>query len=127
MTADTERVRSFYEDVSNLIGAMDPNVEWHEMQGIPYGGVYTSAADVMEHVFKRIGAEWDGFRAAADAILEAEGGRVVALGRYSGTFKATGKDLNCAFAHVIRLRDGRVVEFRQYVDSALWNEAVSPG
>lgn len=125
MSSDVQLVQSFYDDISALFEAFDPNVEWHEMQGTEYGGVYSSAAAVMENVFGRIASQWDGFAAVPTMILAATDGWVAATGRYRGTFKPTGKTLDCDFAHFYKLRGGRIVEFRQYTDSALWNEAMS--
>jgi len=48
-----------------------------------------------------------------------EGDTVVALGDYSGTFKATGKSFTAPFAHVWTFRDGKVVSFQQHTDTAM--------
>jgi len=125
MTANVALVQTWYVDISRLIGALHPDIEWHEMQGIPYGGVYESAEAVMEKVFRHIAADWEDFGATPSDILDAGNGCVVALGRYHGKFKPTGKTLNAEFAHVFYLREDRLVKFHQYVDSALWNEVMS--
>ena len=125
MTANVALVQTWYDDISRLIGALHPDIEWHEMQGIPYGGVYESAEAVMENVFRHIAADWEDFGARPSDILDAGNGCVVALGRYHGKFKPTGKTLNVEFAHVFYLQEDRLVKFHQYVDSALWNEVMS--
>ena len=56
--------------------------------------------------------------------LIAGGDQVVALGRYSGTYRETGKPMHADFAHVWTLRDGKAVRFRQYFDSALVQDAL---
>jgi uncharacterized protein YbjT (DUF2867 family) len=43
---------------------------------------------------------------------------VVAEVRYSGTFTATGRELDTQGCHVWKLRDGKVTAFRQYVDTS---------
>jgi ketosteroid isomerase-like protein len=49
------------------------------------------------------------------------GSQVVVEGRYTGTFKATSKQLDAQFCHVWTLSDGKVGRFQQYVDTAkLW-------
>jgi len=48
----------------------------------------------------------------------------VALGEYSGTYKATGTRFSAPFAHVWKLRGDRVVAFRQYTDTALVQKAL---
>jgi hypothetical protein len=37
---------------------------------------------------------------------------------YTGTFKATGGSMRAAFAHRWTLREGKIIRFFQYVDSA---------
>jgi ketosteroid isomerase-like protein len=41
----------------------------------------------------------------------------VALGRYKGVFKATGRALDAQLVHVWRVEDGKVVAFQQYTDT----------
>ncbi|HKP34581.1 MAG TPA: nuclear transport factor 2 family protein [Sphingomicrobium sp.] len=52
-----------------------------------------------------------------DEII-AEGDRVVVLGRGEVTMKS-GKDYNNSYCFVLRLSDGRLVELREYLDTAL--------
>ena len=52
---------------------------------------------------------------------------MVVPGIYSGTYKATGKSFEAEFAHIWTLRDGKVISFHQYVDSALVQEALKGG
>lgn len=73
----------------------------------------------------RLGTEWDGFSVTPDEFIDG-GNQIVSLGRVGGTYKETGKPLDCAFAHVWDLQDGKAIRFRQYVDSALMVEAMTP-
>jgi ketosteroid isomerase-like protein len=73
---------------------------------------------VLENVFMKLGGEWDGF-AAVPAELVTEGSTVVALGEYSGSYKATGKSFRAPFAHVWKFKDGKAVSFHQYTDTAV--------
>ena len=52
------------------------------------------------------------------------GDNVVVLGKYSGTYKATGKSFQADFAHVWTIRDGKAVKFVQYTDTALVQKAL---
>jgi ketosteroid isomerase-like protein len=45
------------------------------------------------------------------------GDTVVMLGRYTGTYKGTGKALDAQVAHVWRARDGKVTGFQQHADT----------
>lgn len=125
MSSNVQIIQSGYDDIANFIEALHPDIEWHEMQGIAYGGVYTSAAAVMENIFEHVATDWEDFGATPDVILEAGDGWVAAMGRYHGRYKPTGKALDCDFAHFFQLRDGKVIKFHQCTDSALWNEVMS--
>ena len=67
-------------------------------------------------MFARCIGEWDGFAVAIDEILDA-GDTIVAVGRYLGTYKATGKSMRTQLVHVWRIADGKVVRFQQYADT----------
>jgi ketosteroid isomerase-like protein len=122
--ANVELIRCLYEafargDGAAVLGAMDPGIVWNEAENFPYAdrNPYVGPMAVAEGVFGRIGAEWDQFQATPGEILDA-GDTVVALGRYTGTFKTTGKQLNAQFAHVWRVRNGKIAAFQQYADTA---------
>jgi uncharacterized protein len=46
------------------------------------------------------------------------GDTVVVEGRYTGTYKATGKSADAQFCHVFKIRNGRLASFQQFVDTA---------
>ena len=128
MSANTDLTRSLYEavargDIPAFLAGLDANIEWIEAEGFPNRGTYTGHDAVLNGVFGPLTTEWDGFRVAPSEFIDG-GDQVVALGRYSGTYKATGKSFEADFAHVWTLRDGKAVRFRQYVDSALVQEAL---
>jgi ketosteroid isomerase-like protein len=78
---------------------------------------------VLEGVFMRLGAEWDGFAAVPAEFIDG-GETIVALGQYSGTYKATGKSFQANFAHVWRIKAGKAIRFTQYVDTLLVHQAL---
>jgi uncharacterized protein len=45
---------------------------------------------------------------------------VFAVGAYRGTAAETNKEFEGAFAHVWRMKDGKVVRFRTYTDTHAW-------
>jgi ketosteroid isomerase-like protein len=65
----------------------------------------------------KLGSDWDGFTVSPKDFHDA-GDTVVVEGRYTGSYKATGKSLDAQVTHVWRLRNSKVVSFRQYVDTA---------
>jgi uncharacterized protein len=126
--SNVELVKSLYDsfaagDVPAVLQGFDENIEWTEAEGFPYGGTYRGGAAIVENVFMRIATEWDGYAVTPDEFLDA-GEKVVALGNYSGSYKATGKSMKVPFAHVWTLRDGKIVKFVQYTDTLKVSEAL---
>ncbi len=116
-------VRRLYEafaagDVDAIITLMSPDIEWVEAENFPYAdnNPYRGPEAVLTGVFGRLGTEWQGFGAHPEEYIDG-GDTVVVLGRYSGTCAATGKAMAPQMAHVLRVVDGRITSFRQYVDT----------
>ena len=65
----------------------------------------------------KLGAEWDGTFAVHPKDFHDAGDTVVVEARYSGTYTATGKELDAQVCHVWKLRDGKVTSFQQFVDT----------
>ena len=56
----------------------------------------------------------------------AQDDKVVALGHYEGTALPTGRTVNSDWVMVFTLRNGKVIQFREYADSAGVNAAYQP-
>ncbi len=111
-------------ELNSVLDVLDPNVEWIESEGIPYGGTFIGREAVLNGVFLKIGPEWDDFIAHVDEFLDA-GETIVTLGYDCGTYKATGKRMRAPTASVWSLRNGLVVKFVQYIDTLKVVEALS--
>lgn len=110
-------------DVPAALGAMTDDIEWHEAEGMPYGGVYHGPQQVAENVFGPITTDVDGFSVTPQQLV-GSGETVVAVVRYSGTGKTTDKHLDLEVVHVWDLRDGKLARFRQFIDTAKFLEVV---
>jgi len=124
-------IRELYEafgrgDVPTVLGKMDQSIEWNEAENFIYAdrNPYVGPLAVLEAVLMRFGAEWEGFTVTPEEWLDA-GDRIVVLGTYSGTHKATGRQLRAQFAHIWSVREGRVVRFQQYTDTKQFAETVA--
>lgn len=127
-TPSTESIKALYAafargDVGAVLAALDPGIEWREAEGFPYGGTYRGPQAVLEGVFMRLGSEWEGFAAVPEEFVS-ENDTVVALGTYSGKYKATGKSFRAPFVHVWRLKEGRAVAFCQHTDTLVVRRAL---
>lgn len=122
-------VRRSYEaferhDMDAVVADMHPDIEWHQAQGLPHGGLYHGLDEVRRNIFDPLDEDWwNEFSAKPDEFLDA-GDDVVVLGRYRGTAKRTGKILDVPFVHVWTLSGGRAVRFRQFLDTAGWVAAL---
>jgi len=128
MIPNAATIRSLYEafargDVPTVLGALAPDVRWTEAEGFPYGGTYSGPQAVLENVFMKLGGEWEGF-AAVPRELVSEGETVVAIGMYSGKFKATGKSMKAPYVHVWKFKGGKVQVFEQHTDTVLVQRAL---
>ncbi len=113
------------DDLDAVLADMDPEIEWHQAQGLPHGGFYRGVDEVRRNIFDPLDEEWwDEFTAEPDEFLDA-GAEVVVLGRYRGVAKETGKRLDVPFVHVWTVRDGKAVRFRQFLDTAGWVAALT--
>lgn len=123
-----EIVRGVYDafsrgDVQVLLGAMADEFKWYEAEGMPYGGLYRSWEAVAQNVLGPLVDDIPDFEATPEEFI-ASGDTVVAVVRYTGSGKATGKQLDLPVVHVWDLRDGKIARFRQFVDTAKFLEVV---
>ena len=105
-------------DVADVLGRMSPDIVWNEAENFPYadGNPYVGPDAIVGGVFARCATEWDGFAVSVEEILDA-GDTIIALGRYLGVYKATGKPMRTQLVHVWRITGGKVVRFQQYADT----------
>jgi uncharacterized protein len=123
--SNVELVRDLYGvfgrgEIPAVLGGMDPNIEWREAEGNPYqpsGEAWRGPDAILENLFMKIAADWDGFTVHTKEFHDA-GETVVVEGRYTGTHKGTGKELDAQMCHVWKIRDGKVTSFQQFVDTA---------
>jgi len=107
-------------DIPTVLGSMSPDIRWHEAESNPYrpsGEPWVGPDAILANLFMRLGGEWDGFTVHPGAFYDA-GDSVIVEGRYSGTYKATGKSKDAQVCHVWDVKDGKVTRFQQYADTA---------
>lgn len=96
----------------------DPDVEWIQSEGFPYGGHHHGAQAVVDGVFETLPRHWDGFGFEVEEMRDTGSG-VLVIGAYKGTHRETGKSFRADTVHVFDIVAGRVSRFRQYTDTAL--------
>lgn len=122
---DVDIVREGYEafgrgDVPAVLAMLDPDIEWVEPAGYPWGRTYRGHDEVVglfQEAAARLGPDW---RVEPDRFVATDDG-VLVMGRHTGGRDGGGWEV--PFAMVWTMRDGRATHFRQYGDSALMREA----
>ncbi len=112
-------------DIPTLLGYMTDDIHWRPVIGtarhVPFSGERRGKPGVTEF-FKQV-AESEDFQQFEPREFVAQGDKVVALGHYRATPKATGKSFESDFVMVFTLRDGKVADFQEFSDSAGINAA----
>ena len=121
--SNLDPVRALYAafakgDMPAALATMAPDIVWTEAENYPYAdrNPYVGPEAVLMGVFARIGGDWEGFSAVSDEMIDG-GDTIVSLGHYGGTFKVTGKPMRAQFAHVFRVKNGKIAAFQQYADT----------
>jgi ketosteroid isomerase-like protein len=107
-------------DMPTVLGAMTPDIEWRSAEGNPYrmsGEPFIGPDAILTNLFAKLGEEWAPLVVTPTKFHDA-GNTVVVEGRYTGTYKATGRNCDAQFCHIWSLDSGRVKAFQQYVDTA---------
>src|SRR5919108_5808717 len=118
----TETVSELYAsfargDVPAVLGLLDPEVSWVTPATLPWSRGRYSGRDEVAEYFKSFAEALDEAAVEPHELLEC-GERVVALGEERARVRASGERFAVPFAHVVRVREGRVRELRGHVDTA---------
>jgi ketosteroid isomerase-like protein len=124
-------LRSLYDafgrgDIPTVLGAMSQDIQWHQAENNPYmptGQAWVGPDAVLNNLFMRLGADWDSFSVHPRSFHDASGS-IVVEGRYTGTYKATGKSMDVQMCHIWDIKDGKLTRFQQYVDTAKLREVM---
>jgi ketosteroid isomerase-like protein len=105
-------------DIEGLLRLFDQNIEWTSPgpSALPTSGRRRGHQEVRDF-FNAVQKTYDIQRFAPIDFI-AQGDRVVVLGENTAKIKATGKVITETWAHVFRLKNGKVTSFVEYVDTA---------
>jgi ketosteroid isomerase-like protein len=110
-------------DVPTVLRVFADDIEWHEAEGMPYGGIYRGGEAVAQNVFGPISEDVEGFAVTPEEFM-ATGDTVAVVVSYTGTGKVTGKPLDLPVVHVWEIQDGKAVRFRQFADTVKFADVV---
>jgi hypothetical protein len=128
MATNFEVIRSWYEtrargETPDDIYADD--IEWDEGgPGHPYGGTFRGLEVIEQEVFAKIGRDWEQLRMVPSQFIDG-GDTIIVLGKDHGMVRGGDQEFVCDTVHAYWMRDGKVVRFRQYTDTASWHAALN--
>ena len=102
-------------DIASVLDAVSEDVDWQTFGQIPQGGQRRGRAGVGAF-FAKVGEILE-FSKFEPRQFIAQGDAVVALGGYTARAKHTGRSFDAEWAMVFTFRTGKVVKFREYVDT----------
>jgi ketosteroid isomerase-like protein len=117
-------VREAYENyaagnIDGVLSLFAESVEWiqPQVEGISFSGKRSGRGSVADFFARMADAQEPLVFEPREYI--AQGDRVVALGHYRWRAKATGREWASDWAHVYTIRDGQVIRFQEYTDTAM--------
>jgi uncharacterized protein len=118
-------IRAFYE--AGNLGAMErclallaDDVKWTNIGSTKYSGAYVGKEQLVSNLLGPVfGSLKTGITSTIDTIV-AEDEMVVVQSRGEAQTK-DGRPYNNTYCHVFRLRNGKIVEVTEYLDTALVN------
>jgi ketosteroid isomerase-like protein len=123
MTNTIELVQSLYEafkrgDLETIFAAVDPNINWISNADpalIPWGGERKGVAAAKEF-FEEL-AEHVEFESFMPREFLGGSDSVTVLGHTTARLKPSGGRVENEWAHIFKVQNGKVLEFREYLDT----------
>lgn len=111
-------------DAGSVLARFHSEIQFHLAEHhlyAPEGKGWIGPDAVATNFFARIEPDWESFT-VDPRTWHVAGDTVVVEGRYSGTHRGTGKELDMQFCHVWKVDGAQVVRFQQYTDTAQLRE-----
>ncbi len=130
MNNNLDIVKQGYADfqqgnIPGMLEVLSDDIEWTlpGSAGVNFSGTFKGKEGVMKF-FENVAGGNDMKEFMVDTYI-AEGDHVVALGHLSAIARNTGKTSSNKWAHVWKLKDGKVVSHYEYADTAEIRDAFS--
>lgn len=105
-------------DLPGIVDLLDDaiHIQFYGPPVIPYANEY-HGLEQARHFFETVLASVEIHQFEPEQLL-ADGNMVTVTGRLHLTARPTGRDFHSDFAHVITVRDGKWLRFRDFMDTA---------
>lgn len=127
MTSAIDTVRAIYDaiaagDMAAIAARLAPDIRIEQTPDLPWGGTFEGLAGFAQFS-KALRAHIES-RVAVERIFEA-GADVVVIGKTIGQTKKNATPFEVAVAHVLTVRDGKVVHARYFIDTPAMQAALN--
>jgi len=120
---NTRIVRQSYElfksgDIQALLDLYSEDIDFQlpEIENVPFAGKHKGRKGTAGF-FQSVNEAQDVLAFNPQEFI-AQGDKVVVLGNYSWRVKANGREYSSDWAHIVTVRDGKIVGFKEYMDTA---------
>lgn len=116
-----QQVKNIYQSFADgkADKALLADLEWHEMQGGPYGGVYVGFDAIAENVFANFGKDWAQFDFVPERFLR-DGEHVIVIGDYHLKRPQETESYRARVVHHWQFKENRPIYWEQFADTALF-------
>ena len=126
--SNVELVKKFYtafknKDEQTYLELCHDDIEWQTTEGMVNGGKYIGNKEVFGNYFPKMLSNFKEFHAIPEEFLDLKE-YVTIIGRYQGVSK-NDKKIDIPFAHVCRIQEGKIVQFRQFTDTKMIQDSLS--
>ena len=104
-------------DLAAVAGSFAEDATWSIHGTMPLSGTKQGRGAIMEFLTSAASLYQPGTQSFTFGEITAEADRAVLEWRVRGIASATGRDYDNAYCGVFRVRDGRITEVREYLDS----------
>ena len=110
-------------DLETALSHLDPEIRitYYGSDSIPYAGDFRGTAGAVEF-FSRVGAHVQ-ILTMTPWLFIGDGDHLAVWGHQTFLRPATGRTWESEFAHIITLRDGKWLHYRDFMNSALTHQA----
>jgi uncharacterized protein len=120
---NTQLVKKTYElfksgDIETLLEMYSDDISWEtpQVENSPLGGKISGRESVTEF-FSQLGDAEENLKFELTDFI-AQDDKVVVLGHHAWRVKATNKEYASDFAHIVTVKDGKIVGFYEFFDTA---------
>lgn len=114
------------KDYEVFMELCSPDLEWIQNEGFPGGATWRGAQAVIDGVFRAFDDRWERWSYDIEEFIDG-GTKVIVVGSYQGKHRVTGRTFKSPAVHLYEVEGGKVRRFRQFTDTKVIWDALTPG